>query len=38
MCSLIECNDDYSKTSVNLWEYYRDVPGYVDEAAETDSE
>ena len=25
-CSLIECSNNYSKTSGNLWQYYRDEP------------
>ena len=24
--NLIECSDDYSKTSGSLWQYYRDKP------------
>ena len=24
--SLIECSNNYSKTSGNLWQYYRDEP------------
>ena len=23
---LIECSDNYSKTSISLWQYYRDKP------------
>ena len=26
MYNLIECSDDYSKTSGSLWQYYRDKP------------
>ena len=26
MCNLIEYSDSYSKTSVSLWQYYRDEP------------
>ena len=28
MYSLIEYNDNYSKTPENLWQYYRDEPNY----------
>ena len=30
MYNLIECNDNYSKTSGSLWQYYRDEP-YLDD-------
>ena len=26
MCNLIECSDNFSKTSASLWYYYRDHP------------
>ena len=26
MYNLIECSDNYTKTSGNLWQYYRDKP------------
>ena len=26
MYNLIECSDNYSKSSVSLWQYYRDGP------------
>ena len=28
MCNLIEYNDNYSKTSGSLWQYYRDEPNH----------
>ena len=29
MYNLIECSDNYSKTSGSLWQYYRDEPNYI---------
>ena len=26
MCNLIECSNDYAKTSVSLWQYLKDDP------------
>ena len=31
MSSLIECKDTYSKTSVGLWQYYRNEPALNDD-------
>ena len=31
MSNLIECSDNYSKTSGCLWQYYRDEPFIVNE-------
>ena len=28
MYNLIEYNDNYSKTSGSLWQYYKDIPNY----------
>ena len=33
--NLIECSDNYSKTSGSLWQYYRDKPN--DNIAESES-
>ena len=37
MHNSIEHSHDYSKTSENLWHYYRDMSGEADNAAITDS-
>ena len=36
MYNLIECNDNYSKTSGSLWQYYRDEPYLDDNGAISD--
>ena len=34
--NLIECSDNYLKTSVSSWQYYRDKPAIDDNGAITD--
>ena len=37
MYNLIEYSDNYTKTSVNLWQYYRDEPDHDDDLENSES-